>query len=49
MGCLFGFFALGVPRMAVLLLWMARPEYFAAVLSNSWVLGPLLGLSLIHI
>lgn len=43
MGCLFAFFALGIPRMAVLLLWMARPEYFASVLSNSWLLGPLIG------
>lgn len=43
MGCLFALFALGIPRMAVLLLWMARPEYFASVLSNSWLLGPLIG------
>lgn len=43
MGWLFALFALGVPRLAVLLLWMARPEYFADVLSNSFVLGPLVG------
>lgn len=43
MGCLFALFALGIPRMAVLLLWMARPEYFASVLSNSWLLGPVVG------
>ncbi len=43
MGCLFASFALGIPRLAVLLLWMARPEYFASVLSNSWLLGPLIG------
>lgn len=43
MGCLFAFFALGVPRLAVLTLWMARPEYFASVLSTSWILGPMVG------
>ncbi|MBE2238261.1 MAG: hypothetical protein IAE81_10750 [Caldilineaceae bacterium] len=44
MGCLFAFFAIGAPRLAVLLLWMARPETFAATLSNSWLLGPLIGI-----
>lgn len=43
MGCLFAFFALGVPRLSVLLLWMARPAYFTETLGNSWLLGPLIG------
>ena len=43
MGCLFAFFALGMPRLAVLLLWRARPAYFANTLSNSFLLGPLIG------
>ena len=43
MGCLYTFFAIGVPRFAVLLLWMARPTYFTAALGGS-IIWPLIGL-----
>jgi hypothetical protein len=42
MGCLFAVFAGLFPRLAVLLIWLARPLYFDAVFGGNW-LWPVLG------
>jgi hypothetical protein len=43
MGCLFAVFAGFFPRIAVFLIWIARPTLFAAAFGGSWF-WPLLGL-----
>ena len=41
-GCLFAVFAGLFPRLAVLLIWLARPLYVDAVFGGNW-LWPVLG------
>jgi hypothetical protein len=43
MGCLFAIFAGCFPRVATLLIWLARPSLFDAAFSGSW-LWPVLGI-----
>jgi hypothetical protein len=43
MGCLFAIFAGCFPRLATLLIWLARPSLFNAAFSGSW-LWPVLGI-----
>lgn len=43
MGCLFAIFAGFFPRIAVLLIWIARPAMFTAAFGGSWFV-PLLGI-----
>lgn len=43
MGCLFAIFGGLFPRLAVLLIWMARPVYFNAALGGGWF-WPLMGI-----
>lgn len=42
MGCLFLIFAGAFPRLAVLLIWIARPQLFSAAFGGAWLL-PLIG------
>ena len=42
MGCLFAIFAGCFPRVSTLLVWLARPDLFAAAFGGSW-LWPVLG------
>lgn len=42
MGCLFLVFAGAFPRLAVVLIWLARPTLFSAAFNDAW-LWPLLG------
>ncbi len=42
MGCLFAIFAGMFPRLAVLLIWLARPILFSAAFGGFW-LWPILG------
>jgi hypothetical protein len=42
MGCLFAIFAGCFPRIGTILIWLARPELFAAAFNDSWF-WPLLG------
>ncbi len=42
MGCLFAIFAGLFPRLAVLLIWLARPVLFSAAFGGFW-LWPILG------
>jgi hypothetical protein len=42
MGCLFAIFAGAFPRIAVLFMWLARPEWFLAAFGGAWI-WPLLG------
>jgi hypothetical protein len=42
-GCLFALFAGFFPRIAVFLIWLARPTLFLAAFGGSW-LWPLLGI-----
>jgi hypothetical protein len=37
LGCLFLFLAVGAPRLALFLMWLARPEYFQAAFSSTFV------------
>ena len=43
MGCLFAIFAGAFPRIADILLWLARPAMFTAPFGGAW-LWPLLGI-----
>jgi hypothetical protein len=43
MGCLLVMLAAFFPRIAVLILWIARPHYFTTVFGDTW-LWPLLGI-----
>jgi hypothetical protein len=43
MGCLFAIFAGFFPRIAVFLIWIARPTMFSAAFGGSWF-WPLLGI-----
>lgn len=43
MGCLFAIFGGFFPRIAVLIIWLARPAYFTAVFGGNWLL-PILGI-----
>jgi hypothetical protein len=43
MGCLFAMFAAAFPRIATLIMWLARPERFAAAFGDVW-LWPILGI-----
>jgi hypothetical protein len=43
MGCLFAIFAGAFPRIATLLLWLARPTLFSAAFGGAWI-WPLLGI-----
>lgn len=43
MGCLFAIFGGFFPRLAVLILWLARPAYFSAAFGGNW-LWPILGI-----
>jgi len=43
MGCLFAVFAGFFPRLAVLFIWIARPQLFTAAFGGSWFI-PLLGI-----
>jgi hypothetical protein len=43
MGCLFAVFAGFFPRLAVLFIWIARPNLFSAAFGGSWFI-PLLGI-----
>ena len=43
MGCLFAIFAGGFPRIATLVLWLARPMLFSAAFGGSWF-WPVLGI-----
>lgn len=43
MGCLFGIFGGLFPRLAVLLIWLARPVLFTAAFGGAWLL-PILGI-----
>jgi hypothetical protein len=42
-GCLFAIFAGAFPRIATLVLWLARPVLFSAAFGGSW-LWPVLGI-----
>jgi hypothetical protein len=42
MGCLFALFAGAFPRLAVLFMWLARPQLFMAAFGGAWI-WPLLG------
>jgi hypothetical protein len=42
-GCLFAVFAVAVPRVATLMLWLARPLLFEAAFGGAW-LWPVLGI-----
>lgn len=42
-GCLFAMFAGVFPRLATLILWLARPQMFSAAFGGSW-LWPILGI-----
>ena len=42
MGCLFAIFAGCFPRVGTLLIWLARPDLFAAAFGGSW-LWPVIG------
>ncbi len=37
LGCLFGLFGALAPRLALMLLWLARPVYFNAVFSSGFL------------
>jgi hypothetical protein len=43
MGCLFAVFAGAFPRLAVLFIWIARPQYFTAAFGG-FFLWPFLGI-----
>ncbi|MGE3270712.1 MAG: hypothetical protein AB7P40_18305 [Chloroflexota bacterium] len=43
MGCLFAIFGGFFPRLAVLVIWLARPGYFGAAFGGNW-LWPVLGI-----
>ena len=43
MPCLFALFAVFTPRIALLIMWLARPTMFSAAFGGSWF-WPLLGL-----
>jgi hypothetical protein len=43
MGCLFALLAMVSPRVATLILWLARPMLFEAAFGGSW-LWPVLGI-----
>ena len=43
MGCLFAIFAGAFPRVATLILWLARPLLFEAAFGGAW-LWPVLGI-----
>jgi hypothetical protein len=43
MPCLFALFAGFFPRIATLVIWLARPGFFSAAFNGSWLL-PLLGI-----
>src|SRR5437868_4328727 len=43
LGCLFAVFAGFFPRLAVLFMWIARPQMFAMAFGGSWFI-PLLGI-----
>ena len=43
MGCLFAMFGAFFPRLAVLFIWIARPQYFTAAFGDM-ILWPLLGI-----
>jgi hypothetical protein len=43
MGCLFLLFAGAFPRLAVLFMWLARPQLFLSAFGGSWLI-PLLGI-----
>lgn len=42
MGCLFAVFAGFFPRIAVLIMWLARPAFFNAAFGGNWI-WPILG------
>ena len=46
MPCLFALFAVFTPRIAVLIMWLARPALFSAAFGGSWF-WPLLGFILL--
>ena len=46
MGCLFAFFAVLFPRLALLITWIARPDLFLIPFGGVW-LWPLLGILLV--
>lgn len=43
MGCLFGLLGAFFPRIALFILWLARPTFFSMVFGGNW-LWPVLGI-----